>query len=335
MLIDRLAAGLTDRGHRAAVLCGGPVGERPYEVVDTGGTFGQYVGAPLAYWRRFRDWDLVVDVENGVPFFVPLWRRGPSLCLVHHVHRDQWITRFPAPIARFGWFLERRVMPRVHRRSLFVAVSVSTSEALQDIGVDPGRIRLLTNGVDLDIAPCDADSEPLFVMLGRLVPHKRVELVLEAWARVQPVIGGRLLIAGSGPEHDRLRSLSGAGVEFLGHVSESEKQQLLRRAWFLVHGAHHEGWGIVTVEAAAQGRPTLAFDVPGVRDAVANGETGILVRSLDEMAEEWIALAGDRQRRDRLGQAARARAEALSWPATIDAFLAIAEESLAAKLSGR
>ena len=78
VLVDRLARGLIDRGHDAAVLCGGPVGARSYPVVDAGGTYSQYLRVPFAYHRHFSDVDLVVDVENGIPFFSPLWRRDRS-----------------------------------------------------------------------------------------------------------------------------------------------------------------------------------------------------------------------------------------------------------------
>ena len=99
---DRLATGLQARGHEVALLAGGPVGQREYPVFDAGGTYSQYLRAPFAYRKRFRDWDLVVDVENGVPFFSPLWRKGPVVCLVHHVHVDQWSMYFAPPIAATG-----------------------------------------------------------------------------------------------------------------------------------------------------------------------------------------------------------------------------------------
>jgi hypothetical protein len=135
VLVDRLALGLAERGHEPAVLCGGPVAPRPYPIVDAGGTYSQYLRAPFAYRRHFGDVDLVVDVENGIPFFSPLWSRKPVLCLVHHVHEDQWAMRFPGPVARLGRVLEGRAMPAVYGRSLFLAVSESTRQALATIGV--------------------------------------------------------------------------------------------------------------------------------------------------------------------------------------------------------
>ena len=129
-VVDRLAIGLTQHGHEVALLSGGPTGRRPYLVVDSGGTYAQYLRAPIEYLRSFRHWDLVVDVENGIPFFIPLWRRRATICLVHHVHQEQWNLYFPRPIAFAGRLLEQRAMVAAYRRALFVAVSRSTAGAL-------------------------------------------------------------------------------------------------------------------------------------------------------------------------------------------------------------
>src|SRR5207302_5583159 len=120
--------------------------------------------------------------------------------------------------------------------------------------------------------------------------------------------------------------LKAPGVAFAGHVSEEEKWRLLQRAWLLVHGAHQEGWGIAVMEAAACGTPALAFDVPGVRDAVVDGKTGVLVDFETELPAAWVQLASDEPQRLRLGAAARQRAVAMSWDATVTQFLAVAEE---------
>ena len=323
VLVDRLARGLLDRGHEAAVVCGGPVDQRAYPVVDAGGTYSQYLRAPIVYWRRFRRWDLVVDVENGVPFFSPLWRRGPVMCLVHHVHGDQWEQRFPPVVARVGWFLERRVMPWVYRSSVFLAVSPSTASALREIGVAGSQIHLLPNAVEVR-EPGLEDAAPLFLAVARLVPHKRIDLLLGIWDRVRPLVGGTLVIVGSGPEEFRLRAMAGEGVDFRGHVDEEEKAELLDRCWMLVHTAQHEGWGLVAMEAAGASRPTLAFDVAGVRDAIISGRTGVLVHSDDEMVEEWVRLAGDPHTRRQLGAEARNRAASFSVQALVGRFLDIA-----------
>lgn len=324
VLIDRLATGAAARGHEVTLLCGGPVGPRPYRVKDIGGTYTQYLRAPAAYLRHAHDADVLIDVENGIPYFSPLWRRRPVLCVVHHIHHDQWRMRFNAGVARAGWWMERVAMPRLYDR--FLAVSPSTALGLQEIGVPADRIRVLPVGVDLARTTARPSRDPRFLVLGRLVPHKRVDLVLRAWERVRPRVGGTLAIVGDGPERTALEAQAGPGVEFLGQVSDAEKARQLEQAWLLVHGAAHEGWGLVLMEAAAAGVPALAMDAPGVRDAVVSGHTGVLAHSEDELVRQWIDLAFHCERRTMLGHDAHARAARYSWTASVDAFLDVVDE---------
>ena len=137
-----------DMGHEVAHLCGGPVGVRPYPVFNMGGTFTQYARAPFVHHRVARDWDLLVDTENGLPYFSPLWRSKPILACVYHVHSEQWGQRFPPPLATVGRFAEAKIMPLVYRRVPFVAISSSTASALEDIGIERNRIHVLHSGVD-------------------------------------------------------------------------------------------------------------------------------------------------------------------------------------------
>lgn len=326
VLVDHLAAGMAARGHEVALICGSPVAAHPYPVVDLGGTYGQYLRAPLVHRQRFADWDLLVDTENGVPFFSPLWRRRPVLCLVHHVHTEQWAQHFPPPVAAVGRALERQVMPRVYRRTPFVAVSPSTAAGLADLGVPPEHITVAPlNGVDRCPVPVEPDAEPLVVAMGRLVPHKRVDLLLSCWDEVRRRTGARLVVAGDGPARAALGSSPPDGVEFLGRITDEQKWALLARAWVLAHPALHEGWGAVILEAAAAGTPAVGFDVPGVRDAIADGESGLLASSVDEFTERLVGLLLSSEHRRALAEGATVQAARFGWDQAIDAFEAVAE----------
>ena len=331
LLVDRLAGGLVARGHETLLLCGGPVGSgRPYRVVRNGGTYSQFLTGPLTGRRSLRGCDLLVEVCNGLPYLAPLWLPGrPTICLVNHVHSELWPIRFPQPIAAAGRFAETCLMPRAHRRNLFVAVSPSTASALEDIGVARERIRVITNGVeDPAAAPTSKSAEPLFLALGRLADYKRIDLLLRLWDRVRPVTGGTLVIAGDGPERPRLERLAGPGVRFAGRVTEAEKHRLLCAAWLLLHPAQVEGWGLVVTEAAVRRTPTVGFDVPGLRDSVRHDRTGLLTGTESGFASAWASLALDRPRRTAMGRAARRRALELRWPRTVDRFAAVVEEAL-------
>jgi glycosyltransferase involved in cell wall biosynthesis len=277
----------------------------------------------VQFWRHERDVDVVVDVENGVPFFAPLWQRAPVVCLVHHVHTDQWAMQFSPPVAGLGRWLERSAMPRVYRGTHFVAVSASTRRDLIAIGVDADRITTIEMGCDPVATSGSPGPEPRFLVLGRLVPHKRVELAVRGWERVRPQTGGRLVVVGDGPELERLRAVAGPDVEFTGHVSASEKGRQLGTAWLLIHPAHHEGWGTVVMEAAAAGLPTVAFDVPGLRDSIDDGVTGVLAPDEDAFLDAWTRLGTDATTRARMSDAARRRAATFTWDRAVDSFEAV------------
>ncbi|MFD5397945.1 glycosyltransferase family 4 protein [Streptomyces sp. NPDC127097] len=348
LLVDRIAEGLAAHGHQVTLLCGGPAPPelpapvepggaptRGYRVVSAGGDADHFLRVPRQLARRVGPCDLLVEVCNGMPYLAPLWHRGPTLCLVNHVHTDLWRLRCPGPAARLGRRLEHWALAGAHRRDLMVAVSGSTASALRGLGVDAGRIRLVYNGVAEPGPLAPKAPEPLFLAMGRLVEYKRIDLLLRLWERVRPVTGGRLVIVGDGPERARLAALAGPGVTFTGHVSEERKHQLLCSAWLLLHPSLVEGWGLVVMEAAARRTPAVGFDIPGLRDSVEDGTTGLLARGESAFAAHWCTLALSARRRDTLGRAAERRAARFRWSNTVRSFRAVAAEAALDPLPGR
>jgi glycosyltransferase involved in cell wall biosynthesis len=329
LLVDRLAHGLTALGHQVTLLCGGPAAYRDYRVVSAGGDLGHFLKARHAFTRQVGDCDLMVEVCNGLPYLTPLWHRGPTLCLVNHVHTELWGMRFPGPAAGIGRRLEHWALSAAQRDNLLVAVSDSTANALGELGVDRRRIRVVHNGVEDPGVRLPRSPEPVFLAMGRLVEYKRIDLLLRLWERVRPVTGGRLVIVGDGPERGRLEAMAGPDVIFKGYVSEAEKHQLLCEAWLLLHPSAVEGWGLVVTEAATRTTPSLGFDVPGLRDSIVDGVTGVLARGESSFAAAWCALALSGERREAMGRAAAARAERYRWSATVSQFRAVAAEAVA------
>ncbi len=266
VVVDQYLRGLHERGHDVRLLLRRTDRERSYPVHRIGGTYNtQYLRAPLAHLKLLRHTDVLLDVQNGIPFFAPLWRRRPTVCLVHHVHTEQWAQHFPAPwppsVAR--WSARRCPGPTRERRTCGVSGHGPRSRRPRH-PERPDHRRAQRRRVR---EPAAARSpEPLFVALGRLVPHKRIDLLLQMWERVRPHTGGRLVIAGDGPELPRLRGLAGEAVEFTGSISEEEKARLLSSAGCSCTRPSHEGWGMVVLEAGMVRTPTLAFEVAGLRD---------------------------------------------------------------------
>lgn len=357
--VEYVAAALAAAGHDVTLRCarvrGGPRTEtRDGYLVSRGGSrLGVYPRAALWYlWQALlarlgggRAADVIVDVHNGVPFFTPLFaRRCQLLTLVHHVHREQWPVVFGPRASRVGWWIESVLCPRLYRRTQYVAVSETTKAELVELGVDGSRIRVLYNGLEPlpgNRTPVPRSDTPRLCVLGRLVPHKRVELAFAALALLRgefPEL--RLGVIGHGWWEEELRaSAAGHGVadlvDFTGFVTEEQKHRLLDEAWGMVLPSLKEGWGIAAVEAAQHGVPTVAFrEAGGLAEAVLDCLTGLLVdgRGLDDdalaaaLARAAGALLRDRVLRVRLGSAARARAAGLTWDRTTEAFAALVTE---------
>ena len=329
LLIHELASGMARRGYDVSLLCGGPVEPKShYKILNAGGQFAQYLGAPLQYLRSLRGTELLVEVCNGMPFLTPLWRRGPTLCFVNHVHTDQWSQRFGPKVARAGRRIESDVMPWVHRKNLIVTISESTRSSLQAIGIPADHIRVIPQGVEEPPPPAPKSPTPNFVAVGRLVGYKRIDLLLDMWKSVRAETGGTLTIVGDGPGRARLESMKIEGVEFTGYVSEAEKHVLMSQAWILLHPASWEGWGLVITEAAARGTPSVGFDVPGVRDAIVDFETGFLATDPESFQRHWLHLARDADLRERFCEAGKKRSSSAPWRETVSAFEQVAAEAV-------
>lgn len=339
-----------DRGQRRADLVDG------ISVVRGGNQFTYYLHVAVALLRRRRRLDLVVDPECGIPSWSPLYvgRRTAVVLVVHHVHQEQFATYFPRPLAWLGQVLERVAMPRVYRGVRTLAVSPSTrAEMVEQLGWT-GPVEVLANGTAVPPAdrfdPAAQDPDRVAV-LGRLVPHKRVDLVLRA---IRDLAGARptlhLDVLGKGPEDGRLRSLAAElgiadRVSFHGFVTEERKWELLRRASLHVAASDSEGWGQVVIEAAGCGVPTVARDVPGLRDSVRAGETGWLVADdadldtvgarLSAAVADALGTLADPGQRDRSFADCQRWAEQFGWDRMRSRAAAVAAEEVSASRRGR
>jgi glycosyltransferase involved in cell wall biosynthesis len=124
-----------------------------------------------------------------------------------------------------------------------------------------------------------------FLVVSALVPYKRIDIAIEAAARLN--VG--LQIVGTGPDEARLRALAGPGVEFLGAVSDEDLRAAYRRSLALVMPGE-EDFGIAPVESLACGRPVVALGRGGACETIEHGVTGLLV---DEPTVDAFAAAMD------------------------------------------
>ncbi len=155
------------------------------------------------------------------------------------------------------------------------------------------------------------EPQDYYLVFGRVVPYKRVDLAVAACARM----GRELKVAGDGRALESVRSHAGAGTELLGKVSAAERDNLLGGARALLFPGE-EDFGIVPVEAQAAGVPVIAYRTGGAGETVLDGSTGVLfdeqsVSSLAAAIERFEALALDaRQMRENAVRFGRERFQA-------------------------
>jgi len=347
--VERVAAGLVARGFRVTVVSARFPGSAAEEVLASGvrlvrrGTHATVYAraALLLLARRLGRADVVVDVQNGMPFLPRLYRRRPVVVLVHHVHREQWSVVLGPVLARVGWWIESRVAPRVNRRVPYVAVSDITRDELVDLGVDRQRIAVVHNGTSEPLAvPVERSPQPRLVVLSRLVPHKRIEIALETLARLRPELPElRLTIAGRGwweqPLRDAARELGvDDAVDFAGFVDEPTKHRLLASSWVSLVPSVKEGWGLAVVEAAIHATPSVAFHgAGGVAESIVDGESGLLAAhdDIDEFVALTRSLLVDDELRARLADGARRHSARFTWAGAVQGFETVLRAALPAE----
>jgi glycosyltransferase involved in cell wall biosynthesis len=328
--IERIAADLVADGCQVEVLCSRHAGV-PHRLRRDGVLFRHAGGRWTVYLRALatllrerlsgRGPDVVVDVHNGIPFFARLVAGCPVVVLVHHVHREQWNVVFGGALASFGWWLESWVSPRVHRGCQYIAVSEVTRRELVELGVQESAVAVVHNGTR-PVAPGqpERDPNPSLVVLGRLVPHKRVEHALGVLAALGPEFPGlHLRVIGEGWWREELQAEAARlgvadQVTFTGFIDESTKESLLARSWLMLAPSVKEGWGLMVVEAAAHGIPSIAYrSAGGLAESIHHDKTGVLVDELPQLIGTARQLLIDHRRRNELGEAAREHVAGFSW----------------------
>jgi glycosyltransferase involved in cell wall biosynthesis len=195
-----------------------------------------------------------------------------------------------AAFAALSRYLRRWDLASTERVPVLVANSVYTQERIRRVygreaeviepPVDTARFARVPD-------PPAANGDPVYLCVSALVPYKRVELAVRAFASGRR---GRLVVVGEGAERARLERLAGPNVELRGRVDDDELLRLYAASSAVVHPALDD-FGIVQVEALAAGRPVVAFAAGGALDSVRDGETGVLFA---EPTPEALGAALDR-----------------------------------------
>lgn len=330
--IHELAKRWVKEGNIVNIFCGNDGNSPRNETIDgvriirRGGFYFVYVWAFIYYILRFRGrFDIIIDSQNGVPFFTPLFVKEKNFCLMFHVHQKVFQKSLSKPLAIIASLIEKRFMPWTYRKTNFITISESSKKDMIKLGIAEDRISVVFPGVDLKkLKPAEKSEKPTVLYLGRLKEYKSVDLFIKSAKKVVSKIpNAQFIIAGDGEERINLVRLSRRlglrnKVKFLGKVTEEEKVQLYQKAWVFVNPSYMEGWGMTSIEANACGTPVIASDVPGLRDSVNNPETGYLVKYGDtkDFAKKIIDLLTDNKKREYMSKMSIQWAKSFDWKAS-------------------
>jgi glycosyltransferase involved in cell wall biosynthesis len=302
---------------------------------------------PYRYASRFRGegYDVVVDDINKIPFYTPLYVREPLVAMVLHLFRESIFREAILPAALYVYGTERLALS-VYRNTPTAVISNSTKQELMSYGFPEHRLTDVQVAVDHGrYRPLDIPKSPtpLIGYLGRIKKYKSVDHLLRAFQIVrQHIPNARLVVIGEGdglPALQRLAQELGIAAEtnFAGFLPAEEKVRLINRMHVVVNTSAKEGWGLTVTEANACGVPVVASNVPGLRDAVKDGETGLLYEyaQVEQLAEKIMLLLRDEHLRLRLSAAAMEYAKTLSWDRCSDNMLKLLEATVEERNSAK
>lgn len=305
-----------------------------YRIIRRGNVYTVILHA-FWYWHRnrtaLRQYSYIIDQVHGIPFFSVLYKKHPPIItIVHEVAGILWKNLLPAPIWKIG-ILAEYIWTYLYRKYIFIAVSNSTKTELERLGIPHSNIHIVENFLPfLPPNKIEKSNIPTLLILGRIAPVKKIEDAIAAYRIAKKSIPNlRLNLVGKGENKYRAyKKKILANIAYDPHITfhenctEEEKRKYLESAHLLILTSQKEGYGIVILEAAAYGTPTIGYRVPGIQDAVIHNRTGMLVeyRNLLALANEIYSSFRQTRTYEDIQQKAIAHAKAHTKEKTIAAF---------------
>lgn len=297
-------------------------------IIREGGKYSAYWKAKKCYDKLFlqEEYDIVIDEINTRPFLTPKFVKNGEkiIALIHQLAKEYWLYETPFPLSYIGYyFLEERWLKN-YRKIPTVTVSQSSREDLVNLGFE----KVFVVGEGLNFKPLmeldEKEKYPVVIYAGRLKKAKRTDHAIKAFKIVKEKIPeAELWIIGDGNFRKKLMKIACNGVRFYRGLPSDERRKLIKKAWVLVNPSVREGFGLNVIEANALGVPCIAYDVPGLRDSIIDGETGLLVKSdnVEALAEAIIKVLTSDALRIRLSEKALTYSKSFSWDEVANQFM--------------
>ena len=263
------------------------------------------------YLRNSDKIDIVIDQCNTHRFFTPFWvNKKKRIFYIHQLTREIWDINAKFPFNLIGKWSENFLL-RLNRHDDVITVSEDTQRELHSLGFD-GNFCIVHNGVSFK--PWDKsewlskEDCPTFIYVGRYSAYKGINVAIEALGKLKKnYFDAKLWILGKKDEAFIEKELMTVCRKYnlkwdediiaYGFVSEEEKLELLSRAHALVFLSIREGWGIPVTEAGCVGTPCIAFNSPGIAEAVNYGEAGYLceTNTSDEVYRQMVRVIENKE----------------------------------------
>lgn len=300
-------------------------------------------------WYLFENkskFDLVIDHFHGLPFFTPIFVRSKKIAFIHEVAREVWkFNPYTYPLNKVieycGYVFEPVIIFVIYFFTKFITVSDSTKKALVDWGVASKNVEIVHNGVSVEkpLKVSDKEKSKTLVYLGAITQDKGIEDAIKVYKILSKKDKDiKFWVLGKG-EKDYVDKMKGEtkednNVKFWGFVDQKIKFELLSRAHLLINPSKLEGWGLVVIEAAAMGTPTVGYKVPGLVDSVKNNVTGVLVdKDVNKMADAIFRVLNDSVRYKHMSGNCIKWSKKFNWEISTKKSLQIIESMLESKKS--
>ncbi len=289
-----------------------------YAYTNQGAVLARFAFAWCAFWLLLRT---DADVLEGSSFigYLPAalagrLRRIPRMATYHECWIGRWIQLKGKLTGAFGEIWERTALAIGF--DAVVAVSQAAADQVRGrLGGTP--IDVIPNGVayrELQTYVRQPPTKPTILFIGRLVPGKRLDVLIRATARLGEC---RLVVAGDGPERaawERLAQTNDIHAQFLGHVASTDAlRRWIAAATAFCLPSEIEGFGMSAVEAMAQGVPTVLADIPALREVAGSAALLCEPGNVEAFASALRQILTDAEFAERLSQAGRARARDYYW----------------------
>jgi len=227
--------------------------------------------------------DLIISLSSAIGKGIKKPKKSFHVCYCHTPMRYVWQSDIDDRLVKIPFgkyflnYLKKWDLATNSSVDLFIANSKNTADRIKKFYKRESIV--INPPVKLE-KPIKCEKKDFYLYLGRLIPYKKVDLAIEAFNAT----GKTLLIAGDGPELNKLKKTAKTNIKFLGRISSKKKYQLIRESKALIFPGE-EDFGIVPVEAISQGTPVIAFDRGGAKEILKDRVTGIL---FDKQTKESI-----------------------------------------------